>query len=93
MASRKQREVGQGLENKGFARSNRHHKYYILFVDGRKTNIKTRVSHGSKSEIDDNLLSFMARQVRLSKNDFLNLIDCPMLLDDYLRILRANNHI
>jgi hypothetical protein len=30
----------------------------------------------------------MARQVRLSRRDFLNLVDCPLTLDEYLKLLR-----
>lgn len=93
MTSRKPREVRQGLEKKGFTMSNRDHKYYMLFVEGKKTGIWTKVTHGSRSEIGDDLLSKMAKQVRLRNNEFIALIDCPMTLDAYLRILRANNHI
>lgn len=93
MASRKPREVREGLEKKGFAVSNVDHKRYVLFVGGEKTKIRTKVSHGSKSEIGDPLLSVMARQVRLRKIEFLNLIDCPMSQNDYLGILRANRDI
>lgn len=93
MASRKPRELREGLEKKGFTMSNVKHKRYMLFVKGKKTGIWTEVSHGSKSEIGDPLLSIMARQVRLPKREFLNLIDCPMSQNDYLDILRTNNHI
>lgn len=93
MTSRKSREIKESLENKGFSMSNADHKKYILFVKGTKTSVWTKVSHGSKSDIGDPLLSMMARQLRLRKNQFLDLIDCPMSHDDYLIILHDNGHI
>ncbi len=93
MTSRKPREIRDGLQNKGFSVSNADHKKYILFVKGTKTSVWTKVSHGSKSEIGDPLLSIMARQLRLRKSQFLDLIDCPLSQNDYLVILHENDHI
>lgn len=46
----------------------------------------TKTSHGGR-QIDDNLLSMMARQCRLSSKDFALLLDCPMDRDSYERQL------
>jgi len=53
-------------------------------LDGRRTDIRTRVSHQSGGgDIGDNLLSAMARQVRLSRRDFEQLVDCPLSREAY----------
>lgn len=38
--------------------------------------------------ISDNLLSQMAKQCHLTKNDFIDLIDCPLTQDKYEQILK-----
>ena len=76
-----------GLTRKGFVRRENDHTFLHLHVDGRKTPIYTKVSHGAK-DISDRLLGVMARQVRLSRQQFLALVDCPLAEAEYLRILR-----
>ncbi len=53
---------------------------------GKKTMIYTKISHGEK-EIGDPLLSAMARQLRLTRNQLNDLIDCPLQYGDYVKIL------
>jgi len=77
MTTRKSDRAGRNLCKKGFRLSETHHKYYVLYVEGKKTPIQTYISQGSK-ELDDYLLGEMAKQVRLGKKQFLYLIDCPM---------------
>ena len=36
-----------------------------------------------KETINDSLLNPMARQCKLDKSDFINLVDCPLSRDDY----------
>lgn len=84
---RKQRDIATGLKSKGFNEdSSGHHIYYILLdADGRKSTIKTKMSHQSGgAEISDNLIGKMARQVKLSTREFLNLVDCPLSREEYL---------
>lgn len=93
MTIRKTRELKQGLKNKGFKESNRDHKFYILYIDGKKTHVKTKISHGAK-EYDDGLLNGMKQQVRLdTKQQFLNLVDCPMTKEEYVKLLIEKNII
>jgi len=51
-----------------------------------------KISHGEK-EIDDNLLSIMARQVKLTKKLFIDLIDCPLSEEQYVKHLRDGGHV
>lgn len=86
------RALVAGLTRKGFVRRENDHTFLHLYVGGRKTAIYTKVSHGAK-EISDKLLGVMARQVRLSRQQFLALVDCRLSEADYLRILRESNAI
>lgn len=92
MATFKTREIRKGLKNKGFIEENRKHKFYILIFNNKKTNIRTWMSHGEE-EINDILIGCMARQTRLSKKDFLDLIKCPLSYDDYIKMLLKQNII
>ena len=83
----KSRDVIKGsLQNKGFALKSGadHFRFIYMTKSGKKTAINTKISHGSKYKmITDNLLAQMSKQCRLSKADFINLIDCPLSRDEY----------
>lgn len=86
------KDVDAALCRKGFKSHDSHHVYYYLWVNGKKTTVRTHISHGEK-EIDDNLLSFMAKQVKLTKKLFGDLIDCPLTHDQYVEHLRNAGHV
>lgn len=80
---RKQGDVEKSLLAKGFRAREGDHCYFNYYSKaGKKTVVFTKTSHGAR-EIDDNLLSRMARQCRLSNKDFGLLIDCPLDRDAY----------
>jgi len=87
MTTLRVRDVINGLSRKGFVVSNRDHKYLIFQVNGKKTRIFTKVSHGH-NEIDDYLINRMSIQVNLEKNQFVDLVNCPLSHDNYIRELR-----
>jgi predicted RNA binding protein YcfA (HicA-like mRNA interferase family) len=84
--------VAAGLESKGFRRENSKDVHYRLFVHGKKTIIYTMISHGEK-EIHDGLLGTMARQVKLTRKQFNDLIECPLTIDQYIELLRKQSVI
>lgn len=84
----KARQVLSGLMKKGFVQSQGHHAFLILYINGKKTSIYTKVSHGS-NEINEYLINQMSLQVRLEKRQFIDLVNCPLSLEDYLRELEA----
>lgn len=84
----KARDVLKGLERKGFSQSESDHSFMVLYVNGKKTPIRTRVSHGS-DEIDDHLIHLMSRQLWLDKKKFMELIDCPFTFPEYLKELEG----
>jgi len=62
---------------KGFISDETHHEMFWLVVGGKKTSIRTRISHGA-TEYGDQLLTLMSRQIGVSKSEMYRLIDCPM---------------
>jgi len=53
---RKTRAIRAALLSKGFMADDTHHEMFWLVVDGRKSSIRTRISHGV-AEYGDNLLA------------------------------------
>jgi hypothetical protein len=91
MTTLKVREVLNGLESKGFLASEGDHTFLIFYVGGKKTSIRTKVSHGSK-EINDYLIKRMSIQVKLEKKKFIDLVNCPFSVEDYLNELKAQGY-
>ena len=80
---RKQNDVEKSLQAKGFRSREGDHNYFNYYSKaGKKTAVFTKTSHGSR-EIDESLLSLMAKQCKLSNKDFGLLIDCPLDRDTY----------
>jgi predicted RNA binding protein YcfA (HicA-like mRNA interferase family) len=76
---RKQSDVERSLTAKGFVGPEKGDHNYFTYRSqaGKKTRVFTKTSHGAR-EIDDHLLSQMAKQCKLSNKDFGRLIDCPL---------------
>jgi len=95
MTSRNKNDIETSLQKKGFKREI-HKKNHIVFryfsSDGKKRRIITLLSHSGKS-IGDPLLSQMARQCKLSKKEFLNLVDCTLNGPEYEEILKEKEEI
>ncbi len=82
----KAREVIAGLKAKGFAEDREGHHVFLIYEtrDGLRTDVRTRVSHQSGGgDIGDGLLGIMARQVKLGRRDFEQLIDCSLSREKY----------
>ena len=86
MKPRKTRDIENNLKRKGFRAINRNHIFYVLYVNGKKTSIRTKISHGSK-EYPGSLLIQMAKQLHLKRDEFNNLIDCPLTQEELIEIL------
>ena len=83
---RKVRQVLCNLKAKGFFEDREGHHIFLIYEtsNGFRTEIRTRVSHQSSGgDISDSLLAAMARQVRLSRRDLEQLIDCPLSREEY----------
>ena len=82
---RRKDNVEKALLRKGFHSKEGDHHYFIYYnLEGLKTAVFTKTSHTPKmKEIPDTLLAQMAKQCRLSKADFLDLVDCPLYREAY----------
>jgi predicted RNA binding protein YcfA (HicA-like mRNA interferase family) len=89
LAARNSDKVITSLKKKGFKQlENDHHSFYPTNQNGERIiGMRTKVSHGSKHDIGDDLLKQMARQTGLSLNEFLKLIDCTIDKEKYLELL------
>jgi len=92
MSTLKIREIKAALLRKGFVQRNNDHEYFSLHVEGKKTSIFTKVSHG-ESEIRDPLIHKMAKQIRLSNDQYVKFIECSISGDAYVAILRSKSEI
>lgn len=85
-------KIKSSLTKKGFVAENGDHKFYTLYCDGKKTQIYTKVSHG-KTEVGEPLIGKMAKQVRLSKLQFADLINCPLSKEEYMQMMKEQGYI
>jgi len=77
MAERKAADVERALLEKGMEPDENHHHMFRKQVDG-VTQLVTRISHGSKNEIGDNLGKLMGAQCCLQLKEFWELVDCTL---------------
>ena len=93
--SREKRDVEDALRRKGFETEERHHHYFLYkCLDGRLSRIRTRTSHSAKvKSLSDQLLSQMASQCKITKKEFLELVDCQMSQDIYEKLLNERNFL
>jgi len=83
---RKGRDIDVALQKKGFRRNMSGDHIFYYFGD---TRITTKMSHGMMGHsLSTDLISRMARQLRLTKRQFLELIDCTVAEERYREILR-----
>lgn len=85
MATRPQKSVERSLCRKGFLKLQGDHHFFTYFtMSGSKSSVFTKTSHTPKiKDLGDDLLKKMAQQCKLSKTDFINLIDCPLSREKY----------
>jgi len=90
-STRKGRDIDAALRSKGFDRDVSGDHIYYSFGD---TRVKTKMSHGMMgSSISAKLISDMARQLHITKKQFLALIDCPLDETGYRAILEETGII
>lgn len=80
------------LLRKGFQEEKTHHLIYWLMVGGKRTAIRTRLSHGIR-EYGPDLLAEVARALLLSKGELDRFIRCPMSHQEYLGVLHARGEL
>ena len=95
MASRKPADIEGALLRKGFVLDDsKDHRYLYLWVNGRRTSVRTKVSH-ARADYGDGLLGMVQRQLRLTgdKRVFNGLLDCPVTAEEYVAHLLRRGEI
>ncbi|MDH5533878.1 MAG: hypothetical protein OEX81_05655 [Candidatus Pacebacteria bacterium] len=59
-----------------------HHKYKVYYKG--KFSLSFMISHGNSKEIGKSLQSLMAKELGLSKKDFLRLVSCPLSTEEFI---------
>ena len=82
-------DVEAALEKKGFQIENRDHRYFTYYTSqGKKTQIKTRTSHGTNyKKLGDDLVKAMSKQCGLTMPQFKDFVSCELSRDDYQAVL------
>ena len=88
-------KVEQNLPKKGFQEErDGDHVFFLFFHGGKKTHIRTKVSHGSKYKtLGDDLVSKMAKQCKLTAKDFRSLAECTLSHTEYVSILVGSGEL
>lgn len=88
-------KIQANLLKKGFVESDdRRHIFYHFMHEGKKTNIRTQVSHGTKYKtLGDDLVSKMASQCKLNAARFRGLAECTLSHEEYIDLLKASGDI
>lgn len=85
----------KNLKKKGFiAAKNKSvdHHYLEFYHDGIMI-LYTKISHGSKKDLDSYLIKQMSEQCKLSKDDFARLVNCTLSEKGYIEILNEKGMI
>jgi predicted RNA binding protein YcfA (HicA-like mRNA interferase family) len=88
MTQLKPRVVENALASKGFRVVEGDLHRFVFYFEDKKTEIRTKVSHNSR-DLGEELIHLMARQTKLSKGDFVELVSCTLSGEGYVTKLRA----
>ena len=67
------------------------HRYGWLTYQGKKI-LRVHYSHG-RGDIPGKVSEKIRSQLKLSQNDFRDIIECPLSLEDYIEILKRKGVI
>lgn len=88
MACVKRADIQAALLKKGFKQRENDHAFFYFYYNEKQTKIRTKLSHGSgHSDIGDNLLGLIAKQLKLTKKELLSYIECHIKEEQYAKIL------
>lgn len=87
MGTLKVRRVEKALIAKlDFEQRDSHHRIYRLYLDGQLV-ARTFISHGQR-ELTSYHIGQMAKQMRLSRREFLDAVECPLDREAYHTLIR-----
>lgn len=85
--------VLKNLQKKGFVcRDGDHSFLYYETPNGKRTAIRTKLSHGGKGDLSSGLVAVMARQCHLSTTQFCEFASCHIDQTGYEQILRTSGY-
>lgn len=81
------------LISKGEAAEDRHshHVFFFIEVDG-KSYRATKISHSARGQIRSEILSLIARQMRLTTKELRYFVDCTVGHKQWLDLWRERGH-
>lgn len=81
------------LMRKGFRKRSGDHNFYYFYLNGIRTNIRTKTSHGrsghSNREMTPYLENKIRQQIHLTKEQYQSFVDCPLKEKDLIEIYAA----
>ena len=87
MSTLKARRVDKALTTKlEFERHDSHHRIYRLYLDGQLA-ARTFISHDQR-ELTNFHIGQVAKQMRLSRREFLDAVECPLSREAYYDLVR-----
>lgn len=96
MPSWKWREVRSALSRKGFrlVRSS-NHEYYRFVIQGTHSQVRTKISFGTKGELHSSsqLMSKLQQHLHLSSSEIQDLLNCPLSENAYARMMKDKGHL
>lgn len=85
--------IARSLKQKGFREATGDHRFYTLYVSGRKTSVRTKISH-SRQDYGGDLFTQVRKQLRLANSRELErLVRCPITGDQYVQLLVQRGHV
>src|SRR5262245_33867465 len=85
------KQTKQSLLSKGFRSEEGHHHFFTYYYKGKMV-ARTRMSHNNE-DINDYLIAQMRKQCQLSKDEFIDLINCPLDENGYIASLKKSGVI
>lgn len=88
---RDRKKVKAALLKKGFKEYENDHSYFVYYtLAGKKTIVKTKVSHSGK-DIPKVIIGYMAKQCKMSVQEFHQLVDCTLTQHAYEACLESQH--
>ena len=85
MAALQAQKTMRNLLSKGFIKAGGDHQYLEFWHNGKYV-LQTFCSHNDQ-DINDYLIAKMKKQCHLGKDDFLDLANCPLSEEEYIKKL------
>lgn len=68
----------------------RHHIYFYIAIDGRDFRVG-KLSHSARGQAEDFVISDTARRLKLTKGEFISLVDCEIDKEQHETIWRQRD--